>query len=135
MKKTVFILFIALFVSLMGCNSTRANTDTTLSGSYETFIMQSESMSPTIMNGATLTFERTNDIGDYEVGDYVIVSTQNELMPNETLNVVMIIISMQIDSIDGVDQYLFDVGTLNSPETETVEFDDLIGIIVEIDNP
>ena len=56
-------------------------------------------------------------------------------MPNETLNVVMIIISMQIDSIDGVDQYLFDVGTLNSPETETVEFDDLIGIIVEIDTP
>lgn len=135
MKKIFFTFIICSFFFLTGCNITDTDktSTTNLTESGETYLIKSNSMNPAIMNGALVKVDTDISINEYEVGDYIMVNVT--VGTSTTVQTAMIIVSIDIVSNEGNDSYTFTVGSLQTEVTSTVSSQDIIGLIIEINNP
>lgn len=126
MKKLTIVLFLFLALAMQACGSTN------------TYVINSDSMSPTIENGATVTVEKVKDGGTLKTGDIVLVNIEVGIFEDSdpvTAEVAMMIATVnEFSSKDG-DTYVYTLTTTNSSVIQTVYFEDIIGLIVDIQNP
>lgn len=132
MKKLVYVLSFLFLIFFVGCSSENTNTNDLL----DTYQIKSESMEPEIMLGAMVKVNKLDEASDYSIDDYIMVKVYPSNDDKSlSIEIATSIIDININQVDGVNQYSFVVGPTMSETTSLVSFEDVLGKIVEINNP
>lgn len=106
--------------------------------SSHTYEIMTDSMSPTIQLGATVKVEDVT-ADDLVTGDLVMVRLQTSVDESGSsidINAPMMIASIETQNdINGNAQTYFQLTTNNAGMSVTVTIDDILGRIIEINNP
>ena len=133
MKKMIWsVVFLMLFF-IAACSET--NNGSLADNQYE---IMSDAMSPVIQVGAIVTIEELNDGSTLQIGDYIMVeldvinpSTSEQM----TVEAAKMIVEIEMKTIAGNEYYSFVVNSINQSESTLITFDQILGKIINIDNP